>query len=295
MLVLILGSQFHLWVLGSGIVLLGMAAIRAVTLWQSAGKSRSPHDHDHDHEHDSGYAHNHEHAHCSHDHGHEHHHHDEGVPCPENGHHHNHGHAHDHHAHADHDHDWAPWRYVLLLVPIMLFLLGLPNKGPQIHASNTQVDMSHESAAYAGLIANAAHPLQQLAMSAALAAEESSGPAITLDFKTLEQAAETERFRRDWKGKRVKIKGQFAPSANDRVFSLVRFRIRCCAADAVQLNVPMICKESVNDTKTGPEQWVDVTGQIDFQKRGNFYQTILLVPNRNAIAPSQPDANPWAS
>ena len=29
-------------------------------------------------------------------------------------------HGHDH-GHGDHDHDWAPWRYVLLLVPIILF------------------------------------------------------------------------------------------------------------------------------------------------------------------------------
>src|SRR5438445_166391 len=36
------------------------------------------------------------------------------------------GHHHDHDE-ADHDHGWAPWRYVVVLVPIILFLLGLPN------------------------------------------------------------------------------------------------------------------------------------------------------------------------
>src|SRR5207249_7750262 len=73
------------------------------------------HDHDH-HDHDHGHH---------HDHDHEHHHHD---------HDHDHGHAHAHaheqtpgHDHG-HDHGWAPWRYTVLMLPVVLFLLNLPNE-----------------------------------------------------------------------------------------------------------------------------------------------------------------------
>src|SRR6202023_2261276 len=109
--------------------------IRAGLLWTSVGARHPNHVHD---------AHDHEHV---HDHGHEHHHHE--GPCPEPAHEHAHqddhpgqAHSHDH----DHDHDWAPWRYVVLLVPIMLFLIGLPNKGPQVRAAAAQVDLSQGAA-----------------------------------------------------------------------------------------------------------------------------------------------------
>src|SRR5262249_54261500 len=50
-----------------------------------------------------------------HDHGHGH------------GHSHAHGHSHSH-AHGDgHDHGWAPWRYVVLLLPVVLYFLVLYN------------------------------------------------------------------------------------------------------------------------------------------------------------------------
>ena len=139
MLDLMLGRQFHGLVLASGILLLVLTGIRAVILWKAAGqaKTRLPlvHNHGHVHEH-------HDHEHCQHDH---HHNHD---------HDHHHDHDHDHgHSHDGHDHDWAPWRYVVLLLPIMLFLLGLPNKGPSVQGATIPVDLTHESLGYATLVA----------------------------------------------------------------------------------------------------------------------------------------------
>jgi hypothetical protein len=285
MLTLMLGGQFHLWVLGSGIVLVLLALIRAGLLWTSVGKQDHDHEHgDHDH-HDHGHAH----EHGPHDHGHHHH---EGFHehAHEHGPEHHHHHAHDH---DDHDHDWAPWRYVVLLIPILLFVLGLPNKGPQVRAATAQVDMTQEGIGYAMLIESGGDPLKQLTIAAALTAE-GSGPPTALDFKTLEKASIEEEDRKYWQGKRVGVKGQFAPSPNsDRVFSLVRFRIRCCAADAIPLNVPMIAKEPITGIKEG--EWVEVTGRVEFQKGRNGYQTLLRVPNRKAIAPSDPDPNPWVA
>lgn len=122
---LFLDSKFHLPVLLGGIVLLGLVAVRAVAVWQLAGvpAANHNHDHQHDHGHEHGHHHDHDHAHehgeaCGHEHG----------DCG-----HIHDHAHDHgHEHANdhgHDHAWNPWRYAVLLLPIVLFFLGLPNQG----------------------------------------------------------------------------------------------------------------------------------------------------------------------
>src|SRR5437588_5247306 len=64
---IILTSKFHIWVLISGIVLTGLAVIRAAMLWVSAGRAN----HEHAHEHDCGHDHGHDHAH-DHDHSQEH-------------------------------------------------------------------------------------------------------------------------------------------------------------------------------------------------------------------------------
>ena len=55
MLRLLLGEQFHLFVLVSGIALCVIAAVRGVTLWRSAGRPAHAHaPHDHEHHHDPG-------------------------------------------------------------------------------------------------------------------------------------------------------------------------------------------------------------------------------------------------
>jgi hypothetical protein len=152
MLGLMLGPQFHLYVLLSGFVLSALALARGVILWQ---QSRDPaflkahdhahHDHDHDHKHDHAIQDKTPSAQsvqtlpiqpgCGHDHA-------PGEACAHEhhiGHAHAHHHGHGDHDEADHDHGWAPWRYVVILVPIILFLLGLPNKPPSIMAHDSSV------------------------------------------------------------------------------------------------------------------------------------------------------------
>ena len=194
----------------------------------------------------------------------------------------------------------------------MLFLLGLPNKGPAVHGASTPVDLTSESIGYATLVSGGALPLQQVTPAAILSAKfvmaeqdvianlqkwrfaptvsaDSSALAVTLDFKRLESAARDAESRKEWDGKWITVKGQFAPNRqNDHQFSLVRFQIRCCGADAVRLNVPMICKESLQDTKEG--EWVNVTGRIRFQRHGDSkFITVLQVPSRQAVASTGPD------
>jgi len=281
-------SLFHDFVVWSGMALLGLVVLRAITLWSEVGRpalaetcnhdhSGNEHDCDQDHEHGHNHMHNHDHEH-SHDHGHHEHAHS-AVSCP-----------------SGHDHGAAPWRYVVLLVPIILFLLGLPNKGPKATAGEVAIGQTDPQAApaYGSLIGAGPLPLQQLVLAAAVLADPSAGRVYGMDFKSLEAAAQDEYSRKDWQGKTVRVVGQFAPHPrNDRVFSLVRFRIQCCAADAVQYRIPALCRESIAGISTN--QWVEVTGRVQFQQdpsRGGF-MTVLLVPRRQNVVLTDPDPNPY--
>ncbi|MCI0457214.1 MAG: hypothetical protein L0Z62_09575, partial [Gemmataceae bacterium] len=344
MLTLLLGPQFHPFILVSGIALLVLAAARAVIVWRSAGSAPAhthtpnhahahdhAHDHEHCHDHDHAHSHEHGHEHCGHEHhvtaepGHVHAHasapgHSHAHPHPD------HGHGHDH----GHDHSWAPWRYVVLLIPVMLFCLGLPNKLPPIEGSG-KVDVSTEVSWGVGVLALGPMPLHQAAALAAahfnplaqeapiyldgklvaladlqlgtpialklmrgprvveegvveIQAGESAiklgpgdssllvgkvqeviageklltvsyahqgaeksrtfdlgqGPVYGVDFKTLEAMARSEDRRKEWAGKTVQVVGQFNFRGGDRFFELVRFKMQCCSADAIQVGVPVV-------------------------------------------------------
>jgi hypothetical protein len=126
MLDVMLKPSFHWPVLAGGIALAVLAVVRAGAVWALVGRSGSTHNHDHNHGHDHDHDHAHEH---DHDHDHAHHHH-------EHAHDHAHEHAHDHtHDHANgsdcgHEHGFSPWRYIVLLVPVVLFFLGIPSLLP---------------------------------------------------------------------------------------------------------------------------------------------------------------------
>lgn len=297
MLSIMLAPSFHLFVLASGVVLTALALIRAVVLWRTVGAAPKPeHDHAHDHAHGDcchDHEHDHEHAHA-HEHTHEH---VRTLPLAQvaaHTHGHDHTHAHDHaHGHDhDHDHDWAPWRYVLLLVPIILFLLGLPNKPPEIRAEAAQLDMSQEGANTTGLVGALSDPVSSLAMLAGVFSESAAGPAPTVRFSFLEEIAATPQSRAEWAGKPVRIIGQYMPlRGSDRQFTLVRLKIRCCAADVIPLKVPMICKERLPSL---PDlQWAKVTGRVEFRQLDNSITTVLIVPSASAIQATPPEANPY--
>ena len=133
---------------------------------------------------------------------------------------------------------------MLLLVPIILFLLGLPNKGPAAKPEVVPLDMTQISAGYAGMIASTpTSEGQVLTWLAAMYMTE--GTAQEVNFKDLENFANSPVMRAEWRGKTVRVRGQFAPSpGSDQVFTLQRFRISCCAADAVT--------ETLDRTALGP-------------------------------------------
>jgi hypothetical protein len=278
-------------VLLAGIALLLLTAVRAVAVWVAAGKMKThthepghDHDHccdhDHGHDHSHGHAHGHDHshthehgAHCHHDHDHDHGHAHEqataagspgALPSPlplatvDDGHSHEAGagHTHEH----GHDHGWGPWRYAVLLLPVMLYFLGLPGEGFRVQAEAAPANFNPKA----------------------------KGGGIdlgTVDFRDLERAAYSLDGRQTYDGNIVHLKGQFAPSSyGDHVFSLVRYKMRCCAADAVQLKASIWVDPKVKNGVPVAElanQWVEVKGQIFFQaeKMGDRedWQTIVQV------------------
>jgi hypothetical protein len=284
MLGLLLNTQFHFFVLASGIALCLISVVRAIALWRSAGRpmhAHAGHAHDH-HEHGPECAH--EHGECGHEHA---------AAAIAVGHAPQHAHAHHGHDHdaADHDHGWAPWRYVLLLVPIILFLLNLPNKGPQAQAVSFHVDSTHEAAGYAGMIASApAHQGELLSWVAALYLSEQEGTAVS--FKDLlDYAGQPPAAREALKGKTVSVRGLFVPSSSSNVFGVQRFRIACCGADAMPITIPMVTRESLlsrRDLKQS--EWVKVTGVIEFQEMGGGLKTVLRVLNLDKIKACPPES-----
>lgn len=249
----ILAPQFFVPVLAGGIALLVLVAIRAITLWKDAGQSQA-----HDHSHDLG--HHHYHHDDAHDHGHHHH--------LDHAHDHGHTHSHDH----EHSHGWTPARYAVLMLPIVLYFLNMPNSSFSAAKFGRDLD--------AGAIEGGADKMV-----------EDKGSAIHLGFKELTAAAFFDDQRKELEGQSGKLRGMFNPGRNDREFTLFRVKMNCCAADAIPVGVLIFSQENI--TQMQPKQWIEVEGQIKFAKRvgQDKYTPVLLVKSADQVRkiPPQPD------
>jgi hypothetical protein len=294
MLNLLLGRQFHLMIGLSGVFLLGLSIIRAVSLWKEAAPAKStaslplvdsPHSHQHDHSHGHDHDHHH-HEGCGHDHSHDH-----ALHTHE--HHHHHDHEHDH-SHEDHEHGWAPWRYVVILVPIMLFLLGVPNKPPRAAESNDKearaAQAEREAKDTTRMIA--LDDWSRLGLLAALANENAVGESTPIGFKKLVESVDDPAEQAHLEGKTVELRGQYSPDPRDpRFFSLVRFRVQCCPGDAVDKRISVFSKEPI--TSVNRDAWVKVVGKVEYARRGDVTLIRLATPGPSAVTPCNPDTNPY--
>src|SRR5216683_4189740 len=275
-----LGPQFQApfgerWlspVLWGGIAIVAFVLIRAVAVWISVGKPSAADSHDHTHEHDHAHDHHHDHAHdhaiCdhAHDRGHAHVHADSEP----------HALSHDHSNDHGHDHGWAPWRYVILLLPVGLYFLNLIPKDFQNHAK-VSTDLADSSGA---VIAK-------------------DGTIITA-FLELGRASATPESRAYYEGLTAKVTGQAVVNADSRRFGLVRYKISCCAADAIPLNMVVEVPDNTDEGKKFNAQnlqnkWVDVTGIIQFRTlRGtDEYVTVLVVDRKDLKELPKTPSNPF--
>jgi hypothetical protein len=259
MLQFMLASKFHLPVLIGGITLLMLTAIRAVFFLRTIRASTAGSEHkdfscEHKHVHVGGHACcRQEHLHAG-EHVHQHAHADEQT-CEQA------GKGHD----CGHDHGFSPWRYAILLLPVVLYSLNLPNQGlSAISKPEGAVDGGMRQITDKGT--------------------------IHLDFQELEKAAYSPVTRELYEGHTGVLKGQFLSTGDQQVFSLVRVKINCCIADAVPLHVALVAPKPV--THVSDMQWVEVRGQIQFrvQKRRDGqgdYVPVLQVKDNKDIVPTQ--------
>lgn len=299
-LVYVLAPLFRYFVLAGGIAVLLLVVVRAIAVWRLVGQLAPIVEHEQDHAHHHNHAH--DHACCGHDHAHEHATSSPAIkaaatgvqslnvlapPAPSSAlplagaapmHDHDHeDHDHDHaccgheHHHApapngnghdhedDHEHGWAPWRFVLLLLPVALFVLNLPNKGFS-NANADSIDMSK---------------LAELKVS-----KEAKGMDWNVGFKELEEVAFHPDQRTLYEGKTIHLIGQYL-KIDDKRFTLVRYKMNCCATDALPLKAVIFVDSK--DAKLNPEQyrnkWVEVKGRLEFQHRlgTNLFVPVLVV------------------
>jgi hypothetical protein len=281
-----LSAQQATIALGGGIALFALIAYRAVVVWRMAGNPPTVPAGDHDC--------------CDHGHGHGdiHHQHVEsikaasetvGTVLPVNEItaavppivHHHHGHSHGGVGH-DHEHGWAPWRYMVMLVPIMLGLLGLPGGPVEPYAAASEGYASQTPLIRAvGTITHALDPLSAVVYFAPVR----SGGYQERSFKELEKAAYNDAQRQAWSDTGVELTGQFNGDS-DTNFTLIRYQQSCCAADATPLKAVIVIdyNASPGGDRLEPTKlrgkWVRVHGVLQFyeKSKNNFIPMIVITP-----------------
>ncbi len=250
MLEILLAPEFHAWVLIGGIALLVVTVIRGVSLWQSAGAHSHAHDH-HNHEHGEA---------CSHDHAHD-------ADCGHDHHHHAPGQDHGDHSHEDHSHGNIYWRVVVLAFPLLLFGMGLPNKGfSQAWVQNRLGDQKTID-------------VNEVA--------EKGGQVLMFDFAELNATSNDPEKRKLYEGTRAKVKGQLNKISGTQ-YTMYRLKMNCCAADQIPLTARIIT-DAVTQFNNG--DWVTVEGVLQFvQVPGkSHFMPVIRVKDLSKIQAAAPE------
>lgn len=251
----LLAPKFQLPVLIGAIALLVVVVVRGVCLWQSAGE-RHDHHHGHDHAHDHHQGHDHK----------------PGEVCDHPDHAHGH-HDHGDHAAEDHDHGNVYWRVVVLGFPIFLFLMGVPSKG--FSARWIKEYLGEEEA---------------LRYSNLLVAEDTSKEPL-YDFKSLNDQSKQEGARAELNGRRIMLKGQFAPVGTEgKEFSLVFLSMVCCATDNEPLRARILVQKpsQIGSFKEQQYPWVQISGIISefVQSKNGDWVAIIQIDDKGYVRAS---------
>jgi hypothetical protein len=170
------------------------------------------------------------------------------------------------HAHG-HDHGHRPWRFLLLGLPVVLFYLGLPNDGIRGGYDRKLTEEEWKE-------------LQAQSVNAKGAGVQQ------ITFKQLEQTARNPDARRELTGQTIRLTGQYVGDDPSQ-FSLVRYKVGCCPADAIPVPVKIAINPQVRhqfqlDPEPYQHRWVAVTGRLFFVRVNNeFHSQVLLWPDEN--------------
>lgn len=131
------------------------------------------------------------------------------------------------------------------------------------------------------------------------------GEDFQVTFLQLERAAAHPETRDFYEGKTVRLTGRFVGD-DDKRFTLIRYKINCCAADAVPLNSIIMVDPTYPERLPLQKlkgQWVEVTGKVQFLKklgREEFVSSLILRPEQGktletVIKVVAPDSNPYVN
>lgn len=286
----ILAPQFHVPVVIGGVGVFVLVALRAVSVWREAGELVPAGDPN-----DPTCQVNHTHtAACNHLPG------MPGAPeLDEN--------LVDDHGHS-HDMSWVFARMLILVFPIALFALGIPNAGLSKEAQEEMLrgDIALDPAALEKLadespiVEEVTEPngdivrvrqtekvmkIRDVIVKATgkrtVSAVAEGGTAMR--FNDLTEAAFDEGKRKSYEGQTAIMEGRFQPLGGGKEFTLFRQKMTCCGPDAVMLKVRIIAPQSVSDLKYF--QWVRVKGVVQFLKApgSNQYIPVVVLQDRSDI------------
>lgn len=291
-----LAPQFRPPVLYGGIGVVVLVVVRSIAVWKEAGEMQAKLkacDQNHVHTEECNHGHDHG-AHDHHDHSHD------------------HGHGHDHdHGHS-HDMSWVFARMLILVFPVALYFLGLPNAA--FSKDRQMLMMRGEKALGAGNLEDVVKDAEVLEAAKEVGNEtvtvlktktglkvrkkepkEGGQPVYELisdsgrpmKFGELNDAALDAGKRQYMEGETAILEGRFKRLA-DKEFSLFRMKMTCCASDTVPLKVRIIVPLAVN--QYDDFQWVKVKGQIQFwQVPGqDRYIPVLMVADIKDVSPESP-------
>jgi len=198
------------------------------------------------------------------------------------------GQDHDH-SHS-HDMSWMFARMLILIFPVGLFFLGLPNasfsKERQLAmagggqaigaeklkelANDPKTKVSEEKTQPDGSVVRLLQTESGLKIRATTPAgggdpklELIGGAGVEMSFNDLNDAAFDEGKRRSLQGETAILEGRFK-RIGDKEFTLFRLKMTCCAADTVPLKVRIVVPQAMNGLNDF--DWVQVKGQIQFFK-----------------------------
>ncbi len=181
----------------------------------------------------------------------------------------------------DHDHGWAPWRYIVLIIPVLLFLLNLPREG----LSETRLKNEGAGAS----LANPKRPLSFAVGGVAMLPKSiltGKQDEVIVGFRELAEASARKLSRENLEGKIATVRGQFY-RLGDKEFTLYRVNMTCCAADAVPLKVRIETPDVIQNMKHGT--WISVKGEVSFAltAKGDEYVPIITLATNNDIQPTE--------
>lgn len=167
------------------------------------------------------------------------------------------------HSHEEHSHaHGAAWKTVVLIFPLILFFLGLPNQSFSKDRLAKMLD-------------------KNLVVDEASLQDVQVRNDISASFEDIANAMRSNELMEAMTGNMVTVRGQLQMT-NDRQFTLFTTKMTCCASDTVPLKAKIIVRNdeaggSLKSRNYRDFQWLEVKGVIQFIKMPNHDQYLPVI------------------